>query len=116
MTEGFVNAWTGVPQELETTVDELVRDLAVKPIQIVDVREPDEWAEGRIPGSILMPIGDVALRWRELDPAVPVVTVCRVGVRSLYSTEELLALGFPEVKSLAGGLNAWIASGQPLET
>jgi rhodanese-related sulfurtransferase len=104
-----------VPPAPETTVDELVRDLVAHPVQIVDVREPEEWAEGRIPGSILMSMGEVALRKRELDPAIPIVTVCRVGARSLYSAEELSAAGFPHVKSLAGGLNAWIAAGQPLE-
>jgi rhodanese-related sulfurtransferase len=119
MIDGFAGSWPGVsrvPHELETTVDELVRNLAVKPVQIVDVREPDEWTQGRIPGSVHMPMGDVAMRWRELDPTLPVVTVCRVGARSLYSAEQLLALGLPNVKSLAGGLNAWIASGQPLES
>jgi rhodanese-related sulfurtransferase len=100
---------------LETTVAELARDLTVKPVQVLDVREPDEWSEGHIPGSILMPMGDVATRRHELDPAIPVVTLCRVGARSLYSAAELLAAGFPSVKSLAGGLNAWIAAGQPVE-
>jgi rhodanese-related sulfurtransferase len=93
----------------------LLRDLATDRVQILDVREPEEWAEGRIPDSVLMPLGEAALRAHELDPAVPIVTVCRVGVRSLYSAEELSALGFPRVRSLAGGLNAWIAAGLPLE-
>ena len=46
---------------------ELLRDLVTDRVQIVDVREPVEWAEDRIPGSILMPMGDVASCAHELD-------------------------------------------------
>ncbi len=92
---------------------EYVRDGAGA--QIVDVREPEEWVDGHIPGSTLMPMGEVAFRLGELNPTRPVVTVCRSGQRSLYSADELLAAGFSDVKSLAGGLIAWVDAGQPVE-
>ena len=100
---------------LETTVDEVVRGLHDGAIQIIDVREPDEWDEGRIAGSVLMPMSDFANRVGEIDPAIPIVTVCRVGGRSLYIAEALTEAGFPNVKSMAGGMNAWMAAGQPVE-
>jgi rhodanese-related sulfurtransferase len=100
---------------LETTVDALLVALDTSSIQLIDVREQEEWNEERIAGSRLIPMSEFAERVCELDPAVPVVTVCRVGARSLFVAEALQEAGFPEVKSLAGGLNAWIAAGQPVE-
>lgn len=105
-----------LPDVPEITVDEFLDALAGSSVQVVDVREADEWATVHIPGSVLMPMGDVAARKGELDSDVPVVTVCRSGRRSLYSAEELLNAGFRDVKSLAGGLIAWAEAGQPLES
>lgn len=101
--------------ELETTVDEVVNGLETGAVRIIDVRERDEWLEGHIPGSVLIPMSELADRVQEIDPTAPIVTVCRVGARSLYVAEALLEAGFPKVKSLAGGINAWVMSGQPLE-
>lgn len=83
--------------------------------RVVDVREPEEWVGGHIPGSLLMPMGEVAYRLQELNPDQTVITVCHSGQRSLYSANELLAAGFSDVKSLAGGMIAWVAAGQPVE-
>jgi hydroxyacylglutathione hydrolase len=105
----------GGPMAQEIDVADLVREVGQTPLQIVDVREPEEWAQGRIPGSIHLPMGEVAQRLHELDPRIPVVTVCRIGVRSLVSADELLLAGFTDVKSLAGGIVAWADAGQPLE-
>jgi rhodanese-related sulfurtransferase len=44
-----------------------------------------------------------------------VVTVCHSGVRSLYSADELIAAGFTDVRSLSGGMVAWVEAGQPVE-
>jgi rhodanese-related sulfurtransferase len=104
-----------LPDVPEISVEAFLREAAGTAVQVVDVREPEEWAAGRMPGSVLMPMGEVAARMRELDPNTPVVTVCRSGRRSLYSAEELINAGFRDVKSLAGGLIAWVEAGQPLE-
>jgi rhodanese-related sulfurtransferase len=105
-----------LPDVPEITVAEFLRDVAGTDVQVVDVREQEEWAAGRIPGSVLIPMGDVSSRLHELDPDRPVVTVCRSGRRSLFSAEDLLNAGFPDVKSLAGGVIAWVEAGQPLES
>ncbi len=67
----------------------------------------DEWAAGHIPDAVHIPLGELPALQRELDPQRPVITVCRSGNRSLVAAEHLLAGGFRDVKSLAGGMKAW---------
>lgn len=83
--------------------------------QIVDVREPDEWADGHMPGIVHIPLGDLAARLGELDPATPVIAVCRSGKRSLTAADILISGGFADAKSMAGGMTAWAESGEPVE-
>jgi glyoxylase-like metal-dependent hydrolase (beta-lactamase superfamily II)/rhodanese-related sulfurtransferase len=85
--------------------------------QIVDVREPDEWAGplGRIAGARAIPLGELAARVGELDRVRPVVTVCRSGARSARAAALLQKAGFAEVANLAGGMLRWRADGLPVE-
>ena len=83
-------------------------------VQIVDVREPDEWADGHISDAVHIPLGNLILRADELDPTRPTITVCHVGQRSLHAVGMLESIGFPDVKSLAGGMAAWERAGQPI--
>ena len=100
---------------LEVDVAYTVRARTSHATQIVDVREPDEWDEGHIPGAIHIPLGDLAARLGELDPTRPVIAVCRSGQRSLLAAEELGAVGFGDAVSLAGGMIAWHEAGRPVE-
>ncbi|MGZ4496751.1 MAG: rhodanese-like domain-containing protein [Nocardioides sp.] len=77
----------------------------------VDVRERAEYAESHVPGALLMPMGQLASRLGELDPATPVYVVCASGNRSRAMTDLLRASGFDAV-SVAGGTRGWIASGR----
>lgn len=94
---------------------------------LVDVREPGEFAEGRIPGAVNIPRGVLEF---EVDghPAVngvkdaalshrgaPVVLNCRSGARSALAAAALKDLGFADPVSLAGGFVAWNAAGKPVE-
>jgi rhodanese-related sulfurtransferase len=99
----------------EMSVSEFLKLWPDPTVQVVDVREGNEWISGHIAGSVHMPLGDVRRRLAELDPLRPVVTVCRSGRRSLISARELQQAGFADVKSLAGGVIAWAEAGQPLE-
>lgn len=83
-------------------------------VQIVDCREQDEWDAAHIDGTTLIPLDSLALRRGELDPARPVIIVCRSGRRSLVAAEMLSTSGFANARSLAGGLIAWAEAGQPL--
>lgn len=81
---------------------------------LVDVREPWEFEEGHIEGSISMPMGDVASRAnQELDPEAHVVAICHHGVRSMSVTAWLREQGFEQAQSLRGGIDAWSAEIDP---
>jgi rhodanese-related sulfurtransferase len=103
-----------LPDVPEITVADLVREIAAGGMQIVDVREDDEWQAGRIPASIHIPLGQVSARSAELNPDEPVVAICHSGVRSLYAVDILQKAGFSEARSLTGGIVAWVEAGQPL--
>jgi adenylyltransferase/sulfurtransferase len=78
-----------------------------EPPFLVDVREPGEWAIAHLPGAHLIPKGELAERVDELTRASKLVVYCRSGIRSAEATRFLLDLGFANVRSLHGGLNAW---------
>ena len=97
-----------VPLEIEArALDAQLR--AGTPVVLVDVREPFEWEICRIPGSLLMPLGDVPRRVAELDRGAAVVTVCHTGVRSLDAARFLRSSGIAKARSLKGGVAAWAA-------
>jgi rhodanese-related sulfurtransferase len=83
---------------------------------ILDVRQPDEWNEYHVPGSTLIPLGELDARVKELPRDKPIVVVCRSGNRSATGRDILLKAGFPQVTSLAGGLSQWKAAGHPTVT
>jgi rhodanese-related sulfurtransferase len=78
-------------------------------VYLIDVREPWEHQLAALPGSVLVPLGELEARAATLDPppGVPVVTYCHHGVRSLAAASVLARAGFTDVRSLAGGLDAW---------
>ncbi|KQQ41411.1 rhodanese-like domain-containing protein [Nocardioides sp. Leaf307] len=81
---------------------------------VVDVREPGEYAEGRVPGARNIPMGHLPSRLGELDPSRPVHVVCASGNRSAAMTDLLTAQGL-EAVNVTGGTTAWIRSGRPVE-
>lgn len=74
--------------------------------QFVDVREPGEVAAGTLPGTMNIPLGELAGRIDELDPSRRVVLLCRSGGRSTTAAQMLTAAGFGDVVNLAGGMLA----------
>ena len=82
--------------------------------QILDVRELDEWNEGRISGSRLMPLGEVIERTDEISTNEPVYVICRSGVRSASACEYLRTQGVDAV-NVAGGILAWLESQRSVE-
>ena len=99
----------------DLTPDEIVGDMTAGKILLVDVREPNEIAVERIPGSVFMPLS-------AFDPDdIPdpdgraVVFMCAGGVRSVKASEIAQAAGLPYDAHLAGGLKAWKAAGLPVE-
>ncbi len=76
--------------------------------QFIDVREPDEVAEGTLPGTVNIPVGMLADRLGELDSSRRTVVLCRSGGRSTQAAEILTAAGFGDVINLEGGMLAWL--------
>ena len=76
---------------------------------LVDVRQPWEHELSRLPGSLLLPLGELPSRAAEVQPAPGqlVVCYCHHGVRSLHAAEILSRAGLPDAVSLAGGIDAW---------
>jgi len=82
-------------------------------VVILDVREPQEYQINRIPGSILLPLGDLPKRYVELDPNAAIVTQCKSGMRSAKAQEFLRSKGFTNVRNLTGGILGWIDQVDP---
>jgi rhodanese-related sulfurtransferase len=86
--------------------------------QIVDVREPEEWAETDVPeGAVLIPLGDLESQAAsKLAADRPVYVICRSGNRSRTASDILVGLGFTKVYNVDGGVIAWLDAGLPVET
>ncbi|HEX7007013.1 MAG TPA: rhodanese-like domain-containing protein [Alphaproteobacteria bacterium] len=98
----FAGIWEVQPH----WVQEHLRD-----VQVIDVREPDEFDGplGRIPGAISIPLGTLKERAAEISKDRPIVAVCRAGGRSAQATNILKKAGFERVANLAGGMLRWRA-------
>ena len=82
-------------------------------LRIVDVREPNEYQINRIPGSVLIPLGDVPKRQNELDPNDEIVVHCKMGTRSAKAADFLRSVGFKRVLNLKGGILDWVEKVDP---
>ena len=82
-------------------------------VTVIDVREPQEYQINRIPGSVLIPLGDLPKRYVELDPNANLVTQCKSGMRSAKAQEFLRSKGFTKVRNLTGGVLGWIDQVDP---
>lgn len=82
---------------------------------VLDVREPEEWAAGHVPGAQHVPLGELVARQGELPDDREVVVVCRGGGRSARATAYLLAAGRHAV-NLDGGMQAWAEAGKPMQS
>lgn len=79
---------------------------------VLDVREPEEYAHGHIPGAINVPQADLASRLEEVPRDRPVMVVCERGVRSLRAAQFLIQVGIDQVVSVNGGTAAWRGAGK----
>ncbi len=95
------------PSELKARIE------AGSPPVILDVREPHETAICRIPGSRLIPLGQLPQRLGELDPSEEIVVHCKSGGRSARAVRILSEAGFADARNLAGGILRWINEIEP---
>ncbi len=98
----------------EIDVDELASRLDQGAV-LLDVRNPDEFEEARVPGAVLIPLPELAERVSELSNDAPLLIICRSGARSMRACEFLAQDGF-DTTNIAGGTMAWIDSGREVVT
>ncbi len=98
------------PHELQNILEHCSADCPI----VVDVREPWEYQQGHVPGALLMPLGQLSNRIRELNPDHPVAVICASGSRSQSAAALLGQKGFKTVYNVVGGTGAWEYSGLPL--
>ena len=77
------------------------------------MREPNEFQINRIPGSVLIPLGELPRRYAELDPTEELVVQCKMGGRSAKAADFLRSVGFKRVLNLKGGILDWIDKVDP---
>lgn len=100
------------------TVEEVKRALETKAdVIVIDVRTQEEYSDGHIDGSILLPVDTVR---RKIVSVIPdktqkIFVHCRSGMRSTKATKEMLKLGYTNVHNLQGGIIAWEQLGFPVK-
>ena len=106
-TGGAVSDWEMASVELKRRVD------AGDKLFILDVREPNEYQINRIPGSTLIPLGELPRRYQELPKDTEIIAQCKMGGRSAKAQDFLKSVGFSNVKNLKGGILDWIDKVDP---
>lgn len=95
-------------EEWDISATELAKRLEQgEDLQLVDVREPHELEISQLPDALLIPLGQVASRFEDLDPNQETILICKSGVRSSRALGILINEGFNKVHNLKGGINAW---------
>ena len=83
---------------------------------VLDVRNPDEYEQGHVPGALLIPLGELADRVAEVPTDADLLIICRSGARSLRAAGHLLAAVGIDATNIAGGTLAWIDAGYDVVT
>ena len=95
-------------QEAKTMLDE-------GNVELIDVREPNEFSGGHLPGARLIPLNTLPGHAAELDDGKPILFVCGVGQRSALAAEYAAAAGKTNLYNIDGGTEGWVKSGFPVE-
>jgi rhodanese-related sulfurtransferase len=95
----------------QVTVSQLA---AITDPLVVDVREPYEFATGRVPGARNIPLGELTARHLEVSKSDPVYVICASGGRSVQATQYLDTVGHNAI-NVAGGTAAWQSARLPIE-
>jgi rhodanese-related sulfurtransferase len=96
--------------DLEVDLDTFAEAHAAGAV-VLDVRNPDEYVAGHVPGAKLVPLPELAERLGEVPAGDPLYVICAVGGRSLVATKALVGAGFSAL-SVVGGTNGWMAQGR----
>ncbi len=94
---------------------EQAKSLMEQGIRVIDVREPFEWTQGRIPNATHIPLNTLLAKAQELLTDDHLIFVCAEGVRSAVACEVAAAVGRTNLYNLEGGTVAWARAGNSLE-
>jgi phage shock protein E len=83
---------------------------------VLDVRSPEEYASGHVPGAVNIPYDQVASRIAEVPKDKDVVLYCKSGRRAGIAAEVLAGQGYDRLQHLEGDIVAWVNQGRPIET
>ncbi|MFM7746052.1 MAG: molybdopterin-synthase adenylyltransferase MoeB [Actinomycetota bacterium] len=102
----------------EIDTNEAQRRIAAGGVVVLDVREPDEFEQGALPGVLHIPRGhlEAQIEGRITDKSAPVIVYCAGGVRSAFAAKTLAELGYTDVVSMDGGFGRWKDEGKPWKT
>ncbi len=112
----FQNLFGSIPSITPDEVKTLIDSKPTDEYTLLDVRQPMEYQQGRLPGAMLVPLSELHARIGELGRDKTVVVYCRTGSRSASATGMLMSMGFEQVLNMEGGIvryNGLIASGPP---
>ena len=100
---------------VQSITPQQARDLiAAGGLDVVDVREPNEWSNGHLEGSRLVPLRELKANPKSLLQQDGVIFVCAAGVRSQTAAKLAVANGLRQVYNLSGGTQSWVRAGLPL--
>lgn len=110
---GIVPAHSG---EIRSIDVHQAQEMKNRGVLLLDVREPSEYASSHAPGSVLIPVGQLEQRLKEIQQFrnQPVVVICRSGRRSAAATDILQKAGFSDARNVEGGMIAWEKAGLPV--
>jgi hydroxyacylglutathione hydrolase len=111
-------ALAGDPAPAPVTADEVHQRQQQKDasLYVIDVRAPEEYAAGHVPGAVNIPHDQVASRLAEVPKDKDVVLYCRSGRRSALAGEVLAGNGYTRLQLMQGDMPGWTAKGWPVET
>lgn len=110
----FLVASAGLAQGFKVvTVDDLYRALSDPKIFVIDVRTPQEYAQGHVPGAVNWPLQQIEYWWSKVPRDRVVYIKCNTQNRSRVAVQYLLSKGYRNLNLVTGGIQAWMARGYP---
>lgn len=96
-----------MPFEVTASLEEIQKKLNEPNVTILDVREPEEFANGHIPGAVNIPLDDIENRSHELNDHHHIYIICRTGNRSDFAAKKLANKGFEKLANVIPGMISW---------
>lgn len=104
----------GLAQPKTVTVDDLKAVFSDPKVFVIDVRTPQEFAQGHVRGAVNWPLQEIERWWNRVPKDRPVYIYCNTQNRSAVAVRYLMGKGYQNLHLVTGGIQAWIARGYPI--